>query len=73
MIDWNPETVERQIGINFKHSEVLFTALSDISYAKQIEDLTASNERLAFLGEAVLKLTIANYLYQACPYLQVNN
>ncbi|MDB9314545.1 hypothetical protein PN462_15650 [Spirulina sp. CS-785/01] len=73
MLDWKPEVVESQIGINFKDYYVLFAALSDISYAKQIEDVTASNERLAFLGEDVLKFTIADYIYQSCPYLQVSN
>lgn len=72
-MEWNPESLESQIGIQFKHSETLRLALLHRSYAEQIGEADQNNERLKFLGDAILNLIIADYLYQNCPYLEVSN
>ncbi|HAG82652.1 MAG TPA: ribonuclease III [Cyanobacteria bacterium UBA12227] len=72
-MEWNPESVEAKIGIHFKTSETLRLALIHRSYAEQIGEPETNNERLEFLGNAVLNLAIADYLYQHCPYLEVGN
>ncbi len=56
--------LERRIDYSFHNSELLETALSHLSYInvngrKDIE----SNERLEFLGDAVLDLIVSEYLY----------
>jgi len=51
-----------QIGYEFKDKQLLALALSHPSLGK-----TASNQRLEFLGDAVLGLVIAEMLYQLYP------
>ena len=46
-------------------SEYLATALTHSSYAK--EHHTSSNERLEFLGDAVVDLIVAQHLYRGYP------
>ena len=54
--------LEKSIGYTFKNRELLKVALTHSSYAneKQLE----SNERLEFLGDAVLDLCISCHLYE---------
>lgn len=72
-MEWNPESLESQIGVKFKQGDTLRLALLHRSYAEQIGETDQNNERLKFLGDAVLNLIIADYLYQNCPYLEVSN
>ena len=72
-MEWNPESVETKIGIRFKTSDTLRLALIHSSYAEQIGEPEQNNQRLEFLGNAVLNLAIADYLYHHCPYLEVGN
>jgi len=72
-MEWNPESLESQIGVQFKYGDTLRLALTHRSYAEQIGEADQNNERLKFLGEAILNLIIADYLYQNCPYLEVSN
>ncbi|MEA5472197.1 ribonuclease III domain-containing protein [Spirulina sp. 06S082] len=71
-MNWNHTPIEQKIEFNFKHPDLLFLALSHPSYAKEFGDPEANNERLAFLGEVVYKLTLTHYLYYNCPYLPVD-
>lgn len=71
--DWQPEPIEKLIGIQFKTSELLFQSLCHPSFANQIHEPEYHNGRLIFLGDYILKLAIADYLYHHCPYLQVSN
>lgn len=73
MMEWNPESLESQIGIQFKHSDLLRLALMHRSYAEQIGESEQNNERLKFVGDAIVNLVITDYLYHNCPYLEVNN
>lgn len=58
------EDVERLIGIAFADKALLTRALTHSSYIHENpEDSAGSNERLEFLGDAVLGLVIADDLY----------
>jgi ribonuclease-3 len=59
------EEVERALGLSFKDGELLRLALSHRSWAQPPD--TPSNERLEFLGDALLGLTIAEHLYARHP------
>jgi dsRNA-specific ribonuclease len=72
-MEWNPEPVETKIGIHFKTPDTLLSALIHRSYAEQISGLETDNERLKFLGNAILNLVVSDYLYHHCPYLEVGN
>lgn len=56
--------LERHIGYRFKQPQLLFTALKHRSFLDTSgEDRLLSNERLEFLGDAVLDLVVSDYLY----------
>lgn len=61
--------LEKKLGVNFNNIEFLHVALTHKSYAKDIssngEDKIefAYNERLEFLGDAVLELASSTYLF----------
>lgn len=57
-----------QFQIQFQDLELLATAFTHTSYANEHRLLKVShNERLEFLGDAVLQLVISKYLYQRYP------
>mgnify|MGYP001793996004 CR=1 FL=1 len=72
-MDWKPEPVEAKIGVQFKNRETLHLALINRSYAQQVSEPDTNNERLQFVGNAILNFVITDYLYQNCPYLEVSN
>jgi ribonuclease-3 len=55
----NIETLEKKLGYEFKDKKLIIEALTHKSY-KQPYD----NERLEFLGDAVLDLVVGEYLYR---------
>ncbi len=59
---------ERKIGIDFKQKALLKQAFIHRSYLNEHRELTLEhNERLEFLGDAVLELVVTDYLYRAFP------
>ena len=62
------EELEEIIGYHFKNKHYLTQALTHSSYAneKKLGKL-GSNERLEFLGDAVLELISSDYLYARFP------
>ncbi|MFW6298942.1 MAG: ribonuclease III, partial [Bacillota bacterium] len=54
--------LEAYFNLNFNNQRLLKTALTHSSYAN--EHHTESNERLEFVGDAVLDLIMAKYLYE---------
>ncbi len=58
--------IQQRIGYRFGNQELLERALTHKSYANE-NRLSAHNERLEFLGDAVLNLIISKYLMNACP------
>lgn len=56
--------LEQTIGYDFKDIKLLETALSHLSYVNETGlSYNDSNERLEFLGDAVLDLIVSEYLY----------
>ena len=55
--------LEQRIGYSFKDESLLNMALTHTSYVKGDGRSSAHNERLEFLGDAVLELCISEYLY----------
>lgn len=60
--------LEKRLGIAFRNTELLRQAFTHSSYVNE-HRLTASrdNERLEFLGDAVLELTVSEFLYGKYP------
>ncbi|MGH4138095.1 ribonuclease III [Clostridium sp.] len=56
------QELESELGLNFSDKELLKTAITHSSYANQKKKVEF-NERLEFLGDAVLQLVISEYLY----------
>jgi ribonuclease-3 len=58
------EEFEKIIGYTFKNKAILLNALTHSSYANEMKDKSCeSNERVEFLGDAVLGIIVAEYLY----------
>ena len=57
--------LETIIGYKFKHPELLETALTHTSYANESRAPVKHNERLEFLGDSVLQIVSADYLFHA--------
>lgn len=59
---------EQLIDVTFKDKEILRQAFTHRSYLNENRGLKAKhNERLEFLGDAVLELVITDYLYKEYP------
>lgn len=59
---------ERKIGVSFRKKELLKQAFVHRSYLNEHRELTLEhNERLEFLGDAVLELIVTDYLYRTYP------
>ena len=56
------EDLQEKIGYSFKNKDLLKEALTHSSYANE-SGLSSHNERLEFLGDAVLELTVSEHLY----------
>lgn len=65
------KSIEEKIGYTFKNKNYLISALTHKSYAyeRKMQDLDAYNERLEFLGDAILEHTISIYLFDITPKL----
>ena len=62
------KVLSQQFGIVFQDEKLLETAFTHTSYANEHRLLNIShNERLEFLGDAVLQLLISEYLYKKYP------
>ncbi len=58
--------LEEKLGFRFRDSSLLENALTHASYSNECEQKgisLPSNERLEFLGDAVLQIVISHYLY----------
>ena len=59
--------LQEKIGYTFKNEALLQEALRHTSYVAEYPQLGKSNQRLDFLGDAVLELILSRYLYEKCP------
>ena len=55
---------EKEIGYSYKNKELLLTALTHSSFYNENKNLRPSNERLEFLGDAVLSVISEEYIYE---------
>ena len=56
------QTIEEKIGYTFQNKELLKKALTHTSYA--YENNIESNEKLEFLGDAILEFVTSEYLFE---------
>lgn len=59
------DALEKSIGYAFRRPALLEAALTHRSYRFETRDVAADNQRLEFLGDAVLGLVVAAELYRA--------
>ena len=67
MIAGNREKLQTQIGYHFSDPLLLDEALTHRSYANEQRSRCDDNERLEFLGDAILGLVIAEALFSGDP------
>lgn len=58
------EALEKNLNYQFNNKELLLNALTHSSYANEARRGITSNERLEFLGDSVLSVIVADYLYK---------
>ncbi|MDF1495931.1 ribonuclease III [Caproiciproducens sp. CPB-2] len=61
--------LEEKLEYHFKNQQYLRTALTHSSYANETRVPGGSNERLEFLGDSILGLVVADYLFKQFPDL----
>lgn len=60
--------LEKKVNLNFKNKKLLTQAFVHRSFLNENPDFKiGNNERLEFLGDAVLELVVTEYLYQKYP------
>lgn len=64
----NLSTIEESLGYIFENKELLLLSFTHRSFANESKGfISHHNERLEFLGDSVLGLAIADYLYHRLP------
>lgn len=61
------DTLQSSLGYEFADAGLLNTALTHTSYVKGENRRSGHNERLEFLGDAVLELIVSEYLFRSNP------
>ena len=59
--------LENKIGYVFKNRELLENAMRHSSYANETKKKLKDNERLEFLGDAVLELSSSEFIFNNYP------
>lgn len=60
------KNLQEKLGYRFRDASLLRTALTHSSYANESHGKFVCNERLEFLGDSVLGMITAEYLYTQC-------
>lgn len=60
--------LEKRLGIRFRDRSLLRVALTHPSRRHENADTDLDNQRMEFLGDAVLDLLLADYLYRCLPH-----
>ena len=72
MVDWNE--CQKHLGISFRQESLLEMAFVHPSYLNENPGFAgSSNERLEFLGDAILNFIVAEKLYEEFPELSEGN
>jgi ribonuclease-3 len=61
------EELQKHIGIQFSSPDLLKRAFIHRSHLNEAKNTHVSNERLEFLGDAVLSFCTSHYLYEHYP------
>ncbi|HWU42799.1 MAG TPA: ribonuclease III [Bdellovibrio sp.] len=59
--------LEKRLQYTFKDSSLLARALTHKSYANELKSVIEHNEKLEFLGDAVLDLVVGEFLFEKFP------
>lgn len=63
----NAPEIEKKLGYAFRDRSYLILAFVHRSFINENRDVTQHNERLEFLGDSVLGMLVAEYLYRRLP------
>lgn len=63
----NFSDLQKQIGVKFKTTALYEQAFTHRSYLNEHHDIPGHNERLEFLGDAVVELLVTQFLYEKFP------
>ncbi len=58
---------QQKLGFHFAQQDLLIQALTHRSLSMQLKDGQSHNERLEFLGDALLNFIVSEYLFQEYP------
>ena len=61
------QELENKLGLTFLNQALLNQSFTHSSYAHESKEKVYDNERLEFLGDAVIKLVISEYIYNKFP------
>lgn len=61
------KALQKRINYSFKNTKYLMEALTHSSFANERHNGCKSNERMEFLGDAVLSIVSAQYLFEKYP------
>ena len=60
------DELQKKLGYRFKNDDLLVSALTHKSYNEGGKSRGADNERLEFLGDSVIGLSITDHIYRRC-------
>ncbi len=63
------QNFQKKIGVTFKSIELLNVALTHSSYSRYYDKVFDDNEKLEFMGDAVLELASSTYIFKKFPSL----
>ncbi|MDO9545126.1 MAG: ribonuclease III [Pelolinea sp.] len=66
----NPQELMHRLGVPFKDVHLLARALTHRSYLNEHPEVLEDNERLEFLGDAVLDFLVGEWLYNRFPEME---
>lgn len=61
------DKLQQAFSVSFNEPGLLLTALTHPSYLAEHQQAGGHNQRLEYLGDAVLGLVVADYFYRHCP------
>jgi ribonuclease-3 len=61
------EKIEETLGVTFRDKDYLKRAFTHRSYLNENQDVDKHNERLEYLGDAVLEFLVSKFLFKNYP------
>lgn len=66
-------SLDERLGLSFSNRSLLMRALTHRSYANEHDDAVEDNERLEFLGDAVLNFVVGEWVFHRFPEMPEGN